>query len=66
MKCQTKSKVNLVLAIMWSICLLANIISAAIGETPGWVLVFCPLTILVFDRWEHYIEECYKEKLFDE
>ena len=66
MKRQTKSKASLAMAIMWSVCLFVDIIAAAVGESPNWILVFCPLTILVFDRWEHYVEDCFKERLFDE
>lgn len=37
------------LAILWSLALIADIISAAKGESPSWILVFCPLvTLIVF------------------
>ena len=48
-------KMKLWMAIMWSIVLVADIISAVVGNDPSWVLVFCPLTILVMDKWENYI-----------
>ena len=48
---------NLILAWGWTICLIVDIISCAVGDQPSWILVFCPLTILVWDRWDHYIQE---------
>ena len=66
MKRKTRSKMSLTLAIMWTICLFVDIIAAVTGDTPSWLLVFCPLTILVLDRWEHYAEDRSKERLFDE
>lgn len=48
-------KTKLWLAILWSIVLVADIISAVVGNDPSWVLVFCPLIILVMDKWENYI-----------
>jgi hypothetical protein len=57
-----KSNMSLMLALVWTFCLLTDIICAAIGDTPTWVLVFCPLGILVLDRWGHYIEDYMKEK----
>ena len=46
---------KLLLAILWSIVMVTDIISAVIGNTPTWTLVFCPLIILVMDKWEDYI-----------
>lgn len=45
----------LVLAICWTLVLITDIISAVIGNAPTWTLVFCPLIILVMDKWEDYI-----------
>lgn len=47
---------KLMLAVLWSIALVADIISAVIGNEPSWVLVFCPLVILVMDKWEDYVK----------
>ena len=46
---------KLLLAILWSVVMVVDIISAVIGNAPTWVLVFCPLTILVIDKWDDYI-----------
>ena len=45
----------LVLAICWTLVLITDIISVVVGNAPTWVLVFCPLIILVRDKWEDYI-----------
>lgn len=66
MKRKTRSKISLALAIMWTVCLFVDTLAAVTGDAPSWLLVFCPLTILVFDRWEHYAEDRFKEKLLDE
>ena len=41
------------LAILWTVSLGCNILSAAVGNEPTWLLVFCPLVCLVMDKWEH-------------
>lgn len=46
---------KLLLAILWSVVMVVDIISAVVGNAPSWILVFCPLVILVMDRWEDYI-----------
>lgn len=48
---------TLALAILWSIILITNIINAAIGADPTWVLVFCPLVCYVSALWVQYIDE---------
>lgn len=48
---------TLVLAILWSIILIINIICAAIGTDPTWVLVFCPLICYVNTLWIQYTDE---------
>jgi len=35
------------LAIIWTVALIVDIIAAVKGESPSWVLVFCPLVTLV-------------------
>lgn len=47
---------DLTLAIMWSVALVADIICMACGGEASWILVFCPLIILVLDKWERYFE----------
>ena len=42
------------LALMWTFVLITDIISCYIGNEPSWVLVFCPLIILVIEKWEKY------------
>lgn len=54
---------SLALAIMWTVCLLVDIVSALTGDAPSWTLVFCPLSILVLDRWCHYADEVEREWL---
>ena len=46
---------KLLLAILWSVVMAVDIISAVVGNDPNWILVFCPLVILVMDKWEDYI-----------
>lgn len=46
---------KLLLAILWSVVMAVDIISAVAGNDPNWILVFCPLSILVMDKWEDYI-----------
>lgn len=53
-------KDNLVLAILWTVALVSNIISACIGNKPSWVLVCCPLIVLVIDYWTKYVAEKYE------
>ena len=48
---------NLLLAIGWTVVLIADVISATAGNNPNWILVLCPLTILVLDRWMHCFDE---------
>ena len=46
---------SLVLAILWTVVLITDIVSAVHGDLPNWTLVFCPLAILVLNRWTDYI-----------
>ena len=50
---------KLTLAILWSIVLATDIVSAIVGNEPNWILVFCPLAILVIDKWENYMKSRY-------
>jgi hypothetical protein len=50
---------NLVLAVLWTFALITDIISCAMGNDPSWILVLCPLGILVLDYWEKVIDEYY-------
>lgn len=45
------------LAIMWTVVLGVDILSAIIGMEPNWMLVFGPLVCLVADRWERTFED---------
>jgi hypothetical protein len=47
---------TLACAIIWTVCLVLDIIDAAIGGSPSWILVFCPLIVLVWRYWQDYIE----------
>jgi hypothetical protein len=46
----------LLLAIMWTVVLLCDIVSLATGGSPSWIMVFCPLVVLVFRCWEEFLE----------
>lgn len=48
---------KLVLAIIWTISLIADIVSALCGNAPTWTLVFCPLSVLVINYWMEFIIE---------
>lgn len=50
---------KLLLAILWSVVMAVDIITAVVGNDPNWILVFCPLVILVMDKWEDYIQSRY-------
>lgn len=47
-------KTALRLAIAWTIVFIVDLIVMITGEPPNWILVFCPLIILLTDRWEQY------------
>ena len=47
---------TLFLAIFWTISLCLNIISCVLGGAPTWLSVFCPLIIVVMDRWLEYFK----------
>lgn len=38
---------SLISLILWTIVLIFDILSAAMGNSPNWVLVFCPLSMLI-------------------
>lgn len=38
-------------AIMWSIALIINILSASLGNKPNWAQVFLPLAVCVIHAW---------------
>ena len=42
------------LALMWSMILIIDIITACSGYESEWMLVFCPLITLVFNYWTDY------------
>ncbi len=45
------------LAILWTVALGTNILSAAVGNEPTWLLVFCPLACLVMEKWRRVSEK---------
>lgn len=47
----TKLMYDLLLPILWTLCLIIGIISCATGGEATWLLVFCPLNILVLKYW---------------
>ena len=48
---------RLVLAILWTIILIVNIVEVCFGMPSSWVSVFVPITVLVLDHWLDYILE---------
>ena len=42
------------LALIWSMVLITDIISACLGYESNWMLVFCPLITLVSNYWISY------------
>ena len=47
-------KMKLGLALIWTIVLIADIVSACLGYEPNWMLVFCPVIALVYNCWVDY------------
>ena len=47
-------KMKLTLALIWTIVLISDIFSAYSGNEPNWMLVFCPLILLVIKYWDDY------------
>ena len=47
-------KIKLSLALIWTIVLISDILSAYSGNEPNWILVFCPLITLVSNYWVDY------------
>lgn len=45
---------DLILAITWTIDLIVNGVACAKGDKPSWLLVFCPLTVLVMEYWVNF------------
>ena len=46
-----------ILAIVWTAILFVDICLTIAGIKPNWVLVYCPLIIVIWDRWSIYIKE---------
>jgi hypothetical protein len=53
---------SLLLAIIWTICLALDIADAVAGNAPTWLLVFCPLAVLVLRYWMDYLAEKIDER----
>ena len=47
----------ILIAIMWTFCLCVDLVAMFMGNEPSWILVFCPLTMLVFNCWTEYFEK---------
>lgn len=47
---------KLTLALLWTLSLIVDIISACVGNDPTWTLVFCPLVVLVMGCWNDYFK----------
>ena len=45
---------RLLLAILWTIVLVINIVEVCFGMPSSWVSVFVPITVLVLDHWLDY------------
>ena len=46
--------IKMSLALIWTIVLIFDILSAYSGNESNWMLVFCPLITLVFNYWIDY------------
>lgn len=46
---------KLFLAVCWTIVLVSDIANCALGGTPTWVSVFCPLSVVVIDAWLEWL-----------
>lgn len=38
---------SLISLILWTIVLIVDILNAVMGNSPNWVMVFCPLSMLI-------------------
>lgn len=47
---------KLLLAICWSIILVADIFCCLAGEDASWILVFCPLAVVVLNTWLDFFD----------
>lgn len=45
------------LAVLWTGVLISQIVGAFTGRNPGWMDVFCPLSILCLRYWVDTLEE---------
>lgn len=43
------TKRRILMLVLWTIMLVANIANAVSGNQPSWILVFCPLACLMFE-----------------
>ena len=48
---------ELTFAIMWSMVLIADMASALAGGAANWILVFCPLSVLILKCWVDYFNK---------
>ena len=48
---------KIVSLILWLIVFAADTISACMGNDPNWILVYCPLTIVIFRHIADVIDE---------
>ncbi len=47
-------------AVLWTMCLFMDVISAITGGSPSWSTVLCPLFILVINYWIEFIKRTRK------
>lgn len=48
---------ELICAVLWTIIFIVDFIDMLIDNEPSWILVFCPLILLVLEYWEQYFRD---------
>jgi hypothetical protein len=48
-------KANAILAVLWSMCLILNIVLMASGESPTWFSTLAPIVTIVCLEWLEFI-----------
>ena len=48
---------KLFLAIAWTIIGIGDVILCSQGQVPTWTMVFCPLSVVIFDCWCDWVVE---------
>jgi len=46
---------SLFIAVLWTLVLVADVVSCIMGKDPNWYNVFCPLIVVVLDYWDKHL-----------